>query len=638
MPTLEISVPEKRLRRKLQIGADVQVDGGVHFRLWAPYHREVALVLFEQKSIIGTFALEKEREGYFSLFLPMAKAGLRYGFRLDSSDQIFPDPASRYQPDGPFGLSEITDPTTFRWTDQDWLGCETKGQVIYELHIGTFTKGGTWAAATEQLEHLRDLGVTLIEMMPVAEFDGEFGWGYDGVNLFAPFHLYGRPDDLRRFVDQAHRRGIGVILDVVYNHLGPSGNFLKNFSADYFTDRYQTDWGEAINYDGKNARSVREFFLENARYWLEEFHFDGLRIDATQCIYDQSKTHILAEMSRYCRDAVKNRKIILVAENEPQLSQAVEPIDQGGYGLDMMWNDDFHHAWRVALTGKREAYYSDYRGTSEELALLAKWGFLYQGCYNVRQGKTRGVPSLSLASESRVVFLQNHDQVANSMDGRRLHQMTSLGRHRAATMALLLLPGTPLLFQGQEFDSSVPFLYFAQHSGRLAELVDQGRRFFLSQFPSLAGDGAATEFQLPHEHQTLEICRLDLAEREVNQKAFNFHRDLIRLKKSDPVLLRQEGRDLAVTTLSREAVAFRYFGDLGDERLLVVNLGSDLTPELLHPNPVLMPPLSKVWNLVIASEWPKYGGTGIAAANEHGEWTYLAQSAYFFSTLEMDSL
>jgi maltooligosyltrehalose trehalohydrolase len=346
-------------KRRLPIGAEVIGDGTVHFRVWAPRRREVTVVLEDGPDDAHrrpvSLSLEPEGNGYFSGQSSQAGPSSLYRYRLDGRDS-FPDPALRFQPQGPHGPSQVIDSRGFLWTDQSWRGCGLDGQVIYEMHVGTFTRAGTWEAAGRELPVLADLGITVLEVMPVAEFPGRFGWGYDGVDLFAPTRLYGTPHDFRRFVDQAHAAGLGVILDVVYNHVGPDGNYLKQFTEDYFTDRYKNEWGEAINFDGPGAGPVREFFLGNAGYWIEEFHLDGLRLDATQQILDQSSEHILAALSRRVREKAGGRATLLVAENEPQQVKLVRPLAQGGYGLDALWNDDFHHSAMVVLSGHNEAY------------------------------------------------------------------------------------------------------------------------------------------------------------------------------------------------------------------------------------------------------------------------------------------
>jgi len=404
-------------QRRLPVGAEVQQGGGVHFRVWAPRRRTVEVAL---EGGGGAHRLEAEGDGYFSGRVSAAGPGSLYRYRLDGG-QSFPDPAARFQPEGPHGPSQVVDPGTFPWTDRDWRGCGLAGQGIYELHVGTFTREGTWEAALRQLPALADLGVTVLEVMPVADFPGRFGWGYDGVDLFAPTRLYGAPDDFRRFVDRAHAVGLGVILDVVYNHFGPDGCYLREFSPDYFSARYKNEWGDPINFDDRNSGPVREFFFANAGYWVDEFHLDGLRLDATHQIFDASPEHILAAVSRRVRAAARGRLTFLVGENEPQEVKLVRPPDQGGYGLDALWNDDFHHSAMVALTGHNEAYYSDYRGTPQEFLSGAKWGYLYQGQLYSWQRKRRGTPALRLAPTAFVNFMQNHDQVANSARGQRCH-------------------------------------------------------------------------------------------------------------------------------------------------------------------------------------------------------------------------
>src|SRR5262249_37260644 len=402
------------------------------------------------------------------------------------------------------------------------------------MHVGTFTPEGTFAAAANELRELARIGVTLIEVMPVAEFEGRFGWGYDGVDLYAPSHLYGRPDDFRAFVNTAHNCGIAVILDVVYNHFGPVGNYLRLFSLSYFTDRYENEWGDAINFDGPDAGPVREYFAANAGYWIDEFHLDGLRLDATQQMFDNSPEHILAAVTRRVRAAARGRAALVVAEDEPQHTKLVRPPQRGGYGMDALWNDDFHHSARVVLSGHNEAYYSDYLGSPQEFISAAKWGYLYQGQRYSWQKKRRGTPALDLRPAQFVTFTENHDQVANSGRGRRCHQLTSPGRFRAMTALLLLLPGTPMLFQGQEFAASSPFTFFADHHPGLAPLVRAGRLKFLAQFPALALPEAQSRLPDPSDPDAFARCKLDFAERDRNKDIYTLHQDLLRLRRGGP--------------------------------------------------------------------------------------------------------
>src|SRR5207302_631434 len=436
--------PEAAPVRRLPIGAEPQSDGGVHFRVWAPRCREVVVEI----EGLEPAAVQSETDGYYSLWSLPARAGMRYRFRLDRGERAFPDPASRFQPEGPHGPSEIIDPGEFTWTDGDWRGRTRDQLVIYEMHVGTFAPDGSWESASRELPALAELGITCLEIMPVAEFPGRFGWGYDGVNLFAPTRLYGRPMDFRRFVDRAHALGIAIILDVVYNHFGPDGNYLKLFSAAYFTDRYDNERGEAINFDGPDSGPVREFFIANAGYWIDEYHLDGLRLDATQQIFDASPENIMAALGRRVREAARGRATLIVAENEPQHTRLVRPPERGGHGLDGLWNDDFHHSAMVVLSGHNEAYYTDYLGEPQEFVSAVKWGYLYQGQRYRWQKKRRGTPALDLPPSNFITFIQNHDQVANSARGQRCQQFASPGRFRALTALLLLGPGTPMLFQG----------------------------------------------------------------------------------------------------------------------------------------------------------------------------------------------
>jgi maltooligosyltrehalose trehalohydrolase len=609
-------MPREIPGRRLSAGVEIQPDGTVSVRVWAPACRRVDFAIDGG----AIHPLERETGGFFRGIFSGPIPGTRYWYRLDG-DRLRPDPVSRYQPDGPHGPSAIVDASRFPWTDGAWGGIDPQGQVLYEIHVGTFTPAGTWTAAAAEIDALADLGVTTIEMMPVADFAGRFGWGYDGVNLYAPTRLYGTPDDLRAFVDRAHAAGLGVILDVVYNHLGPDGNYLSEFSADYFTDRYTNDWGRAINFEGPPA--ARAFFVENAGYWIDEFHFDGLRLDATQDIKDSSSPHVIAAISQQAREAGRGKRIYLIAENEPQDTNLVRPRSEGGCGLDALWNDDYHHSVVVALTGRREAYYTDYTGSVQEFISCAKYGYLYQGQFYTWQGQTRGSPGLDLPPHAFVAYMENHDQVANSAFGPRLHGISSPARHRALTALTLLGPATPLLFQGQEFDSSAPFLYFADHRDDLRESIRKGRREFLEQFPSLADPDVAGALPSPVDEATFQKCKLNLSERETHATAYVFHRDLLRLRRADAVIARPRRVDGAV--IAPEAFVLRYFGETGD-RLLVVNLGSDLdlTPS---SEPLLAPPRGARWSSLWSSESIRYGGQGTPPLDATSKWHIVAEAA-----------
>lgn len=615
-----------QLKRRLPIGAEILPEG-VNFRVWAPDCQKVEVIIEPSSSATHStsFELEKEERGYFSRTINEASEGTLYRFRLNGENDLYSDPASRFQPQGPRGPSQVINPSPFSWTDKEWKGVRLEGRVLYEMHIGTFTQQGTWKSAQQQLLELADLGITIIEMMPINEFPGRFGWGYDGVNLFAPSHLYGQPDDLRRFIDHAHALGISVILDVVYNHFGPDGNYIEKFTKFYFTHRYTTDWGDAINFQDEGFEGVREFFLANAAYWIDEFHFDGLRLDATQCIFDDSPKHILAEIKEEVQRKAAGRQTYVIAENEPQYSRIVMSTEEGGYGLDALWNDDFHHTALVRLTGHSDAYYTDYLGTPQEFISALKYGYLYQGQWYLWQKKRRGISALHLDPIHFINFIQNHDQVANSAHGFRIHQLTDPGNYRAMTALMILAPNTPMLFQGQEFAASSPFYYFADHLEELSDLVFQGRRDFFKQFACIATPEIQACMPNPSDPQTFEKCKLDFTERHLHGFEYNLHRDLLKIRRHDPIFNtpRKGGIDGAV--LSQDAFIIHYFGDQ-DARLLIVNFGTDfnLSPS---PEPLLASPEGTEWELLWSSENPRYGGGGTPPLSTDAHWKILGHSA-----------
>jgi maltooligosyltrehalose trehalohydrolase len=619
-----------RLSRRLPVGAEV-VNGGAHFRVWAPRHETLSVILV-RGAREDRVALHREDGGYFSGSADGAAAGDRYWFAV-GRDERYPDPASRYQPEGPHGPSAIVDPNAFTWTDHGWAGVGRDGQVLYEMHVGTFTREGTWLSAAEQLPELARLGITVIELMPSADFVGSFGWGYDGVDAFAPTRLYGRPDDLRTFVDRAHAAGIGVIHDVVYNHLGPDGCYLTKFSDSYFSTKYKGEWGDPLNFDGEASGPVREFFIENAGYWIDEFHFDGLRLDATQSIIDASPVHVIREIVDRARAAAGTRQVYVVAENEPQQAELLRPVEDGGYGLDAVWNDDFHHSAIVAMTGQRQAYYTDYAGRPQEFVSAAKRGYLYQGQRYAWQSKTRGEPTTGLAPHSFIVFTENHDQVANSPRGERVHHRTAAGVWRAMTALVLLGPSTPMLFQGQEFAASTPFFYFADHEQPLADAVRNGRIEFLSQFPGVLDPAVRPLLPAPGDRRVFERSVLDFSERERHAEAYALHRDLLAIRHSDAAILEASRGAVDGAVLSARAFVLRYFGGEAGDRLLIVNLGSDFKPSIV-PEPLLAPPAGARWELRWSSEHPAYGGLGTPPFDPEKGWLVTGQSTLYLQSVE----
>ena len=597
--------------RKYSAGAEVLPDGGAHFRVWAPVRRSVEVITDH-----GAKKLERDDEGYFSGIVESVRAGDLYRYRLDGRDE-FPDPASRFQPEGPHGSSQLVDPSTFQWTDQSWRGLPLTGQVIYELHVGTFAREGTWRSAMQHIAELADMGITVLELMPIADFSGQYGWGYDGVNWYAPTRLYGAPDDFRAFVDRAHGLGLAVILDVVYNHFGADGNYTGQFSPYYASKTHQTDWGDAINYDGEQSLAVREFVIGNATYWIDEFHLDGVRLDATQDIFDDSPKHILAEIAAAVRQAAKGRQTIIVAENEPQLTKLVRPIDQGGYGIDRLWNDDYHHSAMVALTGRSDAYYTDYRGAPQEFLSAMKYGYLYQGQRYKWQKHRRGTSSRGLEPGVFVTYIQNHDQVANSARGHRAHLLSMPALYRAVTALMLLGPGTPMLFQGQEFGANTPFLYFADVPEGLRATVRNGRSKFLAQWRALRTPEMKAELPDPCSRDAFEASKLDRS--AANQELYALHRDLLHLRHTDPVVRNQSAGTFDGAILSPHAFVYRIFNEEHGDRLVVINFGADLHLDPA-PEPLLAPPEDRPWTVLFSTEHPKYGGYGTPPLETDENW------------------
>jgi maltooligosyltrehalose trehalohydrolase len=624
--------------RRLPVGAEASAVGaGVHFRIWAPNAKSMHVVLEDDDPPSET-AMQQEPNGYFSTFVRDAGAGSLYRYRLDASDDSYPDPASRFQPLGPHGPSQVVDAEAFNWTDGAWKGMRLERQVLYELHVGTLTGEGTWQAAASQLARLAELGITAIEVMPVAEFPGRFGWGYDGVNLFAPFHRYGSPDDFRAFVDHAHSLGVGVLLDVVYNHFGPDGNYLGKFARGYFSTKYKTEWGEAINFDDE-AGPVREFVLSNVAHWIGEYHLDGLRLDATQQIFDASSPHILQEIAERARLAAGPRSVVVVAENEPQHVRLIRSVAEGGYGLDGLWNDDFHHAACVALTGRAEAYLADFYGGPQELVSLAKWGFLFQGQRYSWQSQRRGSPTFGIAPARFITFLENHDQVANAPwgNGERMHQMTSPGAYRAVTAYWLLSPGTPMLFQGQEFGASSPFRYFADHAEPLAQDVRRGRATFMSQFRSSSATNLFERLAVPSDERTFRECQLPPIEPYSHERSIALHRDLLAIRRDDP-LIGGGSSFVDGAVIGSHTFAIRFFttdprktASSDDGRLLIVNLGRDLRLDPA-PEPLLAPPEGSEWVVRWSSEDPLYGGMGTAPLETDANWLIPGYSAVLLAS------
>jgi len=507
------------------------------FRVWAPQARRVELVLEPSgESVTGLrreLAMEKDAQGFFSAQVETASPGDLYRYRLDEGD-AWPDPASRFQPHGVHGPSQLVNPSNFSWSDDSWQGLSRERLVLYELHIGTFTPEGTFAAAQQKLPLLRDLGATAVELMPVADFPGSRNWGYDGASLFAPAHCYGTPGDLRRFVNSAHEIGLAVHLDVVYNHLGPDGSYLAAFSPFFLSQRHHSPWGAALNFDGAHSELVRRFFIENALHWIHEYHFDGLRLDATHAIVDDSPRHFLAELAQAVERSMEGerRQVLVIAEDDRNLGRIATPRNAGGWGLNGLWADDFHHEVHRRLTGESDGYFSDYSGTAADIATTVRQGWFYCGQHAAYFGRNRGTDPADLPPPAFVICLQNHDQVGNRALGERLNQLTSLESYRAASVLLLLAPETPLLFMGQEWASSSPFQYFTDHEPELGRKVTEGRRREFSRFASFSDPAARERIPDPQSISTFARSQLNWEElhSEPHAAMLHLYKQLLRLR------------------------------------------------------------------------------------------------------------
>ncbi|MFZ0201080.1 MAG: malto-oligosyltrehalose trehalohydrolase [Candidatus Sulfotelmatobacter sp.] len=495
----------------MPFGAEYRQDGSVRFRLWAPATRSVELCL-ENLGKVTRLPLQPGDRGWFEVVTDAAKPGTLYRFQIDRGQEV-PDPASRFQPRDVHGPSEVIDPHGFDWQDDAWLGRRWEESVIYELHVGAFTQAGTFSSVGERLDYLANLGVTALELMPIADFPGRRNWGYDGVYQFAPDSLYGRPEDLKQLVQSAHARGMMVLLDVVYNHFGPEGNYLGVYAPQFFTDRHHTPWGNAINFDGAASRTVRDFFINNALYWLNEYHFDGLRLDAVNAILDDSTPDILTELADVVHGTTEpGRHVHLILENDRNESRYLQRTKQcRPRTYDAQWNDDIHHALHVVVTGEKGGYYSDYSDRPvDRLGRCLVEGFAYQGEMSIyRNGEKRGEPTNGLPPTAFVSFLQNHDQIGNCAFGERLLAIADPRAVRAATAILLLSPQPPLLFMGEEFGAQTPFLFFCDFEKDLAAAVTAARRNEVARFARFSDPVARAGIPDPSDVRTFEVSHLD---------------------------------------------------------------------------------------------------------------------------------
>jgi malto-oligosyltrehalose trehalohydrolase len=565
----------------MPFGAELR-GGHARFRIWAPAQPAMKLVL-EGRSPIP---MHSAAPGWYESIVE-TPAGSSYQFEL-SDGTLVPDPASRYQPRDVEGPSELIDAQAYRWSSPAWRGRDWGDAVLYELHVGTFTPGGTFRAAIEKLDDLASSGITALELMPIADFPGTRNWGYDGVLPFAPDAAYGRPEDFKAFIDAAHARGLMVLLDVVYNHFGPVGNRLSAYAPQFFTDRHKTPWGDAINYDGPNSGPVREFFIQNALYWIEEYCLDGLRLDAVHAIKDSSPKHVVTELAERVRKfaAAEGREVHLVLENEANCARFLERTAQGPRWCTAQWNDDVHHCLHVAATGETTGYYEDYSDPRGMLGRGLTEGFVYQGEPSVHQGgRTRGEPSRHLPPAAFVDFIQNHDQVGNRAFGERLSRLASPQALRAVAAIYLLCPATPMLFMGEEWGSVRPFTYFCDLP-QLADAIREGRRKEFARFPEFASPRARAAIPDPNDRGTFEMARLEWSERDEPRHAqhLQWYRSVLALRRAtlQPVF-RTGSMSAGFTLLDAAGLHVRWRFKDGAELCLLVNLGSELTVQAPRP-------------------------------------------------------
>jgi maltooligosyltrehalose trehalohydrolase len=589
---------------QLHIGAEPEA-GGTRFRVWAPAARSVEVILYGQTE--RAVALQPSGDGYFAALVSGAAVGDRYRYRLNGAE-TYPDPASRRQPEGVHGPSQIVDPRAYSWSDDGWSGLDPERLVIYELHVGTFTPEGTFRAAIEKLDHVMELGVTAVEVMPIANFPGERNWGYDGVQLFAPATAYGTADDFRAFVDAAHARGLGVILDVVYNHLGPEGNYIPAITGGrFFTDRHKTPWGDAVNFDGSNSGPVRDFVLHNALYWAHEYHVDGLRLDATHAIVDDSEVHILQEIARAMHALSPAR--VVIAEDERNERRLVTPESDGGYGLDAVWADDLHHQLRRLTAGDSEGYFAPYEGTLDAVAETLRKGWSDEGGLTPG-GERRGTPAADLRPAAFVHCIQNHDQVGNRALGERLNHEIPPAVYRALSALLLLGPYTPLLWMGQEWAASSPFQYFTDHPAELGRLVTAGRREEFKHFSAFQDPGRRDLIPDPQAVETFERSRLVWGERgdPRHSGVLRLYRELLRLRASVPALRSSTRQTFRVGTIGEKALWLRR-NATNDDWLLVVALSGGLRADL-EAEAGTRSPEGTAWQPSVWTEERRFGGDG----------------------------
>jgi maltooligosyltrehalose trehalohydrolase len=540
----------------LSLGALPIGDGLVRFVVWAPLANKVAVRILGEPERLAP--MEPGDRGYYHVIVDELRPGSLYMYRLDDEKNL-PDPASRSQPQGVHGPSAVVDPS-FDWEDDSWSGLPLPNYILYELHVGTYTQEGTFDAVIPHLGELKELGITAVELMPVAQFPGERNWGYDGVYPFAVQESYGGPKGLKRLVNACHRQGLAVVLDVVYNHLGPEGNYLREFGP-YFTDRYQTTWGHALNFDGPQSDEVRRFFVDNALYWVTEFHIDAFRLDAVDHIIDHSARTFLQELAESVHGKAQElgRPVYCIAESALNDTRLIRAPSQGGYGLDGQWNDEFHHALHTLLTGEQRGYYQDYGSLADLVKAFAE-GYVYSGQYSAYRQRRHGMSSRDIPASRFVVFRQNHDQVGNRVYGRRLSRLVPFEGLKLAAAVVLLSPYIPLLFTGEEYGEEAPFLYFVSHSD--PELIEAVRAGRIEQFAAFNWQEEPPD---PQDETTFQRCKLDHSLKQGGHHVtlLDFYRELLRLRKTVPALASMSKEEMEVIGFEEEQVVFlrRWSGD-----------------------------------------------------------------------------
>ena len=587
----------------MRIGAHYLGDNRCEFTVWAPRQERLELRLLSEPPRL--LPLEKLEGGYWRLTATDVAPGTPYLLRLENGQER-PDPASFFQPEGVHRPSAIVDHQAFAWQENGWTGLPLAEFVIYELHVGTFTPAGTFDAVISRLAQLRDLGITAVEIMPVSQFPGTRGWGYDGVHPFAPQNSYGGPDGLKRLVDACHRHGLATILDVVYNHLGPEGNYLREFGP-YFTDKYRTPWGEAVNMDEAGSDEVRHYIIENALFWFREYRFDALRLDATDRIYDYSAKPFLQELAERVRahEQVLGRRCLLIAESDLNDVRLLRPPEEGGYGLDGHWSDDFHHALHTLLTGEDSGYYRDF-GRLDDLAKALREGYTYDWRFSPYRGHRRGSSAADRPTSQLVVCAQNHDQVGNRMFGQRLHALTSFAAAKVAAAAVIFSPYLPLLFMGEEYAEDAPFLFFADFlDEELRELVHKGR---IEEFSAFKWRGEPPD---PHDPATFARSRLNWDLRQTGRHAvlLAWHRRLLQLRREHPALGSSGARDAGVLEAERTIWLQRRHGE--EHFLLLLNFRAE-------PSEIELPAAGS-WQKILDSAEAAWEGAGSSVPEQLAE-------------------